>query len=850
MLCGMGIRGRPLVAVHGVAANTARSVAVHNAKSAVVHQQRFYNSRLNITAPKYFERFVYSDGKTPGLPRNLAKQLRSREGQLSSTTQNQAFFGQQPTGGTRPGSKLEGPHAHRSKQNHGSSGTSSQSRKGPPPPPPPGAPQGNRGGPQGPGVPPPGSPNPPNMSQLLFPALLFGTMLLLSPSAGSGSSSREVSWQEFFTEMLANGEVQKLEVSAAKDAVYVYLHPGAIIKGQEVPVRPGTPSYQFTIGSVENFEAKMTAAQEELNIPLDQWIPITFQQENVFLSEVLSLLPMIVVLGISFVLLNRVRGGVGGGVGGLGSGSGGQQGGSPFSFGKANATVINAQSPSQHKVKLSDVAGMDEAKAEVLEFVQYLKTPEKFTSLGAKVPKGALLVGPPGTGKTLLAKAIAGEAQVPFYSMSGSDFVEMFVGVGPARVRDLFNQARGNSPCIIFIDEIDAIGRARNNSSMQGGNSERENTLNQLLVEMDGFNTSVGVVVLASTNRVDILDKALLRPGRFDRQVAIDLPNINERKDVFRVHLGPLELAVPVESLVDRMAALTPGFSGADIANVCNEAALHAARLGKEAIDRTDFDYACDRVIAGLEKKSRVLSTQEREIVANHEAGHAIVGWFLEHCDPVLKVSIIPRGNAALGFAQYLPTDQYLYSTEELMDRMCMTLGGRAAEEIIFGRITTGATDDLQKVTRMAYSQITYYGMNSNIGNISWPQSDPRDPHVKPYSDATAKRIDAEVMDLVDQAYDRTKNIIHEHLDGLKKLAEVLLEKEVLHYEDLVRILGEKRGHKEHPYESEIRNYGQELAPGGDTGGDGSPSSSNDETGPFQPAYVKKTHLKSSKSKQ
>lgn len=466
-----------------------------------------------------------------------------------------------------------------------------------------------------------------------------------------------------------------------------------------------------------------------------------------------------------------------------------------FSIGKTNARVITTQMKTG--TTFSDVAGMDEAKQEIMEFVSFLKNPDKYKRLGAKIPKGALLVGPPGTGKTLIARATAGEAGVPFFSISGSDFIEMFVGVGPSRVRDLFAQARENAPCIIFIDEIDAVGRARSRGAFH--NDERENTLNQLLVEMDGFSTTAGVVVLAGTNRADVLDKALLRPGRFDRQIYIDKPDIKGRRDIFRVHLKPLKLADPVEDVSRRLATLTPGFAGADIANVCNEGALIAARKSKKTVDLGDLEAAIERVIAGLEKKNRILSPEEKKIVAYHEAGHATVGWFMEHSDPLLKVSIIPRGSAALGYAQYQPRDQYLYTREQLMDRMCLMLGGRIAESIIFGKISTGAQDDLEKVTKLAYSQVTQFGMNDRVGLLSFPT--PREDQIsvnKPYSQYTHQIIDEEVRKLVNAAYQTTETLLRDKREGLEAVAKVLLDKEVLSREDLALVLGKR------PFEEQV----------------------------------------------
>jgi cell division protease FtsH len=433
---------------------------------------------------------------------------------------------------------------------------------------------------------------------------------------------------------------------------------------------------------------------------------------------------------------------------------------------------------------------LEEAKQEVMEIVDFLKNPKKYTNLGGKIPKGALLIGAPGTGKTLLAKAVAGEAQVPFFSLSGSDFVEMFVGVGASRVRDLFRQAKDKAPCIIFIDEIDAIGRARGKNNIVGGNDERENTLNQLLVEMDGFGTDSGIIILAATNRPDVLDSALLRPGRFDRQVSIDKPDLIGREQIFKVHLKPVKLAEGVDA--KKLSAQTPGFAGAEIANVCNEAALIAARKNKEAVDMQDFQDAIDRVIGGLEKKNKIISPEEKRIVAYHEAGHAIAGWFLEHADPLVKVSIVPRGVAALGYAQYLPKEQFLYTTEQLIDGMCMTLGGRVAEDITFGKISTGAQNDLERITKLAYAMVTIYGMNDKVGNVSFNDTQGEYQFNKPYSEKTSELIDVEVRKQISEVYEMTKKLLIDKREGLIKLADKLLEKEILFQSDLEEILGKR----------------------------------------------------------
>ena len=469
---------------------------------------------------------------------------------------------------------------------------------------------------------------------------------------------------------------------------------------------------------------------------------------------------------------------------------GGASGGGPggiFSIGKSKAQVFDKDM--KVNVTFADVAGLDEAKVEVMEIVDFLKNPKKYTALGGKIPKGALLVGPPGTGKTLLAKAMAGEAKVPFFSLSGSDFVEMFVGVGASRARDLFKQAREKAPCIIFIDEIDAIGRARGRNAIMS-NDERENTLNQLLVEMDGFGGDTGIIILAATNRPDVLDSALLRPGRFDRQISIDRPDSKGREQIFNVHLKPIKVSETLDA--HKLAEQTPGFAGADIANVCNEAALIAARKNKTAVDMSDFQDAIDRVIGGLEKKNKLISPEEKEIIAYHEAGHAICGWYLEHAYPLLKVTIVPRGTAALGYAQYTPKEQYLYNTDQLLDQLCMTLGGRAAEEIFFGKISTGASNDLQQVTRTAYGMVTVYGMNDKVGNVSYYDPNADQTFTKPYSEETGKMIDEEVRALIQTAYRRTLELLREKRQQVDMLAKALLEREVLFQSDVETLIGKR----------------------------------------------------------
>uniref|UniRef100_A0AAR2J4J8 AAA+ ATPase domain-containing protein n=1 Tax=Pygocentrus nattereri TaxID=42514 RepID=A0AAR2J4J8_PYGNA len=543
----------------------------------------------------------------------------------------------------------------------------------------------------------------------------------------------------------------------------------------------------FNIGSVDTFERNLEAAHYELGLEPSHRAAVVYSSESDG-SFLMSIIPTLLLIG--FLLFTLRRGPMGGGVGG---------GRGPFSMNESTAKMMK----DNIDVKFKDVAGCEEAKLEILEFVNFLKNPQQYQDLGAKIPKGAVLSGPPGTGKTLLAKATAGEANVPFITVNGSEFLEMFVGVGPARVRDMFSMARKNAPCILFIDEIDAVGRKRGGGNL-GGQSEQENTLNQLLVEMDGFNTSTNVVVLAGTNRPDILDPALMRPGRFDRQIYIGPPDIKGRASIFKVHLRPLKLdpGLDRDALARRMAASTPGFTGADIANVCNEAALIAARHLSEAVNAKHFEQAIDRVIGGLEKKTQVLQPTEKKTVAYHEAGHAIVGWFLEHADPLLKVSIIPRGKG-LGYAQYLPKEQYLYTREQLFDRMCMMLGGRVAEQVFFGRITTGAQDDLKKVTQSAYAQIVQFGMSEKVGQVSFDL--PRQGEMvleKPYSEATAELIDEEVRELVDKAYQRTLKLITE------KRELRLLEKEVLDKADMLELLGPRPFEEKSTYEEFVEGTG------------------------------------------
>lgn len=574
----------------------------------------------------------------------------------------------------------------------------------------------------------------------------------------------EITWKDF-TWQLQSNNIEKLEVINNK---WVRV------------VRSGgmedSSTLWFNIGSVDTLERNLEAIQRDMGREAHEMVPVIYKSEFDFASYA-SVLPTVIFLVFILYGMSRMGGMVPGG---------GRKGGL-FGFSSSPAKIIN---PGDIGVKFKDVAGCEEAKLEIMEFVNFLRNPQKYTDLGAKIPKGALLTGPPGTGKTLLAKATAGEASVPFISVSGSEFLEMFVGVGPSRIRDMFETARQKAPSILFIDEIDAVGRKRSGRSF--GPAEAENTLNQLLVEMDGFNTTSNVVVMAATNRVDILDKALLRPGRFDRQVFVPAPDIKGRSEIFQVHLKPIKTDLDRDDVSRRMAALTPGFTGADIANVCNEAALIAARDSSQSVVMKHFEQAIDRVVAGMEKKSNVMQPDEKKTVAYHEAGHAVSGWFLEHADPLLKVTIIPRGKG-LGYAQYIPKEQFLYTKEQLFDRMCMTLGGRASEKIFFDRITTGAQDDLKKVTQIAYAQIVQFGMSEKIGNISFDLGQPGEPvFEKPYSETTAQVIDSEVKSLVDQAYQRTLDLLKSKKSSVEAVATRLLERETLNREDMIELLGDR----------------------------------------------------------
>ena len=609
-------------------------------------------------------------------------------------------------------------------------------------------------------------------------AILIG-MQLFNPFSRNMAKINELD----FKNMIASGEVAKYTIIDNRKRVKIYLtksglekHADEIKKGVSGKVSEEGPHMYFTITSGDTFKKGIDDFYKEN--PAVAKVPFEVDNDKDVFGGVLQFLfPVLIFVGLWILLMRKMSGGAGGG-----GGPGGI-----FNIGKSKAQLFDKGT--KVNITFADVAGLDEAKVEVMEIVDFLKSPKKYTNLGGKIPKGALLIGPPGTGKTLLAKAVAGEAQVPFFSLSGSDFVEMFVGVGASRVRDLFKQAREKAPCIIFIDEIDAIGRARGKNVMMS-NDERESTLNQLLVEMDGFGTDSGIIVLAATNRPDVLDSALLRPGRFDRQITIDKPDLAGREAIFKVHLKPIKISKTLD--IHKLAEQTPGFAGADIANVCNEAALIAARKNKEAVDMSDFQDAVDRVIGGLEKKNKIISPEEKKIIAYHEAGHAICGWFLEHAYALLKVTIVPRGTAALGYAQYTPKEQYLYNTDQLNDQICMTLGGRASEEIFFHKISTGAQNDLQQITRIAYAMVTVYGMNDKVGNISYYDPQQENTFTKPYSDETAKLIDEEVRKLIDAAYERTIKLLTEKKADVEKLANALLEKEVLFQSDVEALIGKR----------------------------------------------------------
>ena len=585
--------------------------------------------------------------------------------------------------------------------------------------------------------------------------------------------------------MLSAQEVEKIMV-VNKTEAKVTIKQDALKKEKFAKVREGGlssqpnkgPHYSLDIGPADRFEEKVAAAQAAF--PENERVEIDYTEHSNFINDYGIFIFLIIMVVVWIVIMRRM--------GGAGGGS------QIFNIGKSRAKLFDKDA--QVAINFNDVAGLDEAKVELQEIVEFLKNPKKYTTLGGKIPKGALLVGPPGTGKTLLAKAVAGEAKVPFFSLSGSDFVEMFVGVGASRVRDLFKQAKEKAPCIIFIDEIDAIGRARGRSVIQGANDERENTLNQLLTEMDGFESNSGVIIIAATNRVDVLDKALIRPGRFDRQIMVDLPDLIGRKAIFKVHTRNLKISPNLD--LDLLAKQTPGFSGADIANVCNEAALIAARFNKTEIDRSDFNNAIDRVIGGLEKKNKIVSQQEKKVIAYHEAGHATVSWFLRYASPLVKVTIVPRGQS-LGAAWYLPEERQITTTEQLLDEITAALGGRAAEDIIFGKVSTGALSDLEKVTKQAYAMVSIYGLNDQVGNVSFYDSSGQSDYSfsKPYSEKTAELIDAEVKKISDQAYQRAKDLLTKYKNELTTLADKLIEKEVIYREDLEELFGPR------PYEDE-----------------------------------------------
>lgn len=593
-----------------------------------------------------------------------------------------------------------------------------------------------------------------------------------------GSSEKSLTFLQF-KRLLDSGKVARI-ITVNKEYAEIYLKKDKSATRQEE--KPGfglsdsSPDAIVKFNSSDQFEKKVDDAQAA--IPEAQRVDVEVERRGNLLHELLSsfFFPIIILVAMWFLIMRKMGGGAaGGGAGGL------------FNIGKSKAQLF--EKGTRVNITFNDVAGLDEAKVEVMEIVDFLKNPKKYTALGGKIPKGALLVGPPGTGKTLLAKAMAGEAQVPFFSMSGSDFVELFVGVGASRVRDLFKQAREKAPCIVFIDEIDAIGRARGKNAVMS-NDERENTLNQMLVEMDGFSGDSGIIVLAATNRPDVLDTALLRPGRFDRQISIDIPDVKGREKIFHVHLKPIKKSKDLN--IAKLAVQTPGFAGADIANICNEAALIAARKGKDEVDMSDFNDAIDRVIGGLEKKNKIISPEEKRVIAYHEAGHAVSGWFLEHAHPLVKVTIVPRGVAALGYAQYLPKEVYIRNTDHLMDDMCMSLGGRAVEELVFGKISTGALSDLQHVTRTSYAMISMYGMSDKIGNISFYDPQSEGGLTKPYSEETGKIIDDEVRKLVDTAYQKVKTLLSDKMEAVKTIAEELLKKEVLYKDDLERLIGNR----------------------------------------------------------
>ncbi len=614
----------------------------------------------------------------------------------------------------------------------------------------------------------------------IYAAIILVFLGLNIFSGGFGETSKIT--PDKFEQYLKAGDLQKV-VIVNNNLAKVYLNPEAQqkeihSKANEDSFLPssGGPDYQFRFGDLQIFQNRI----KEIEADSDISVPVSFETESNFFGEILmTLLPIAVIIGIWIFIMRRMSSGAGGGAGGQ-----------IFNIGKSKAKLFDEKI--DVKTSFKDVAGLEGAKEEVQEIVDFLKNPDKYTNLGGKIPKGALLVGPPGTGKTLLAKAVAGEAKVPFFSLSGSDFVEMFVGVGASRVRDLFKQAKEKSPAIIFIDEIDAIGRARGKANFSGSNDERENTLNQLLTEMDGFGTNTNVIVIAATNRADVLDTALMRAGRFDRQIYVDLPDVRERKEIFEVHVRPLK-KVADELDTEFMAKQTPGFSGADIANVCNEAALIAARQGKSAVGKQDFLDAVDRIVGGLEKKNKIITPEEKKAIAYHEAGHATVSWMLEHAAPLVKVTIVPRGKS-LGAAWYLPEERLIVRPEQMLDEMCAAMGGRAAEKVTFDKISTGALSDLEKVTKQARMMVTIYGLNDKVGNLTYYDSSGQSEYnfSKPYSEKTAEIIDKEISNIIEEQYQRAIRILEENKDKLNQLAEVLLDKEVIFKDNLEQIFGKR----------------------------------------------------------
>ncbi len=616
-------------------------------------------------------------------------------------------------------------------------------------------------------------------SFIIIAAFIIGIQFFSMPS-----NPERISWQKFKTDLLAKGEVKDIYIVRNGGKAEITLKPEKVETHSDLVAKGFNqksigPQYYVPFGTLEQFEKNLQDAQKEYPEEASE-VFIDYKDDFNWWGEVITLfLPIAIFVGIWIFFMRRMSKGAGGGGGG----------GGIFNVGKSKAKLFDKES--NIKITFKDVAGLAEAKQEVEEIVSFLKSPDKYTKLGGKIPKGALLVGPPGTGKTLMAKAMAGEANVPFFSMSGSDFVEMFVGVGASRVRDLFKQAKEKAPCIIFIDEIDAIGRARGKNPNMGANDERENTLNQLLTEMDGFETNSGVIILAATNRADILDSALLRAGRFDRQIYVDLPELKDREEIFKVHLKPLKLAEDIDYAF--LAKQTPGFSGADIANVANEAALIAARKNKSAVEKQDFLDSIDRIVGGLENRSKVIKPSEKKAIAYHEAGHATVSWLLQHAHPLLKVTIVPRGKA-LGAAWYLPQERQITTKDQLLDQMCSVLGGRAAEEIVFGEISTGAQNDLERATKQAYAMVSIYGMSDKVGMLSYYDSTGQSDFsfTKPYSEKTAELIDAEVKDMVSAAYERAKQLLSDHREQHRQVAELLIEREVIFSDDLENILGKR----------------------------------------------------------